>query len=380
MKVTVVKGKFTVESIGATARVSCNACRKALRVAGDAKSGAAVAAAVPALDVKAPAAAAPRQSVFTEEEEIEARAVLAARLSPPDVKTVATARQQMAKVPKTFERDAKTRIAHLDADVARGVGPMRVMLIAPAVINGRPMGLQPVTCIHCGEVGLLYFESERRVPPHVAPLWLNVDPHTHAKRRIRVSFTVLMAIDHLAQARTVRPGEDVVCPGASLQMVGRKTGGYQDAHQILREVTIGGQFVYELVTRAGLSPTVTKVIYYCHSVVSHLPAKWNKADCLVEHKITADYIELVQGIISGRYRGNLPQAVYQRYIWRLLVIRYYYACVFARITGSDDADVLGALNSYLGWILPFRDMEPPAYASDDLETQCGNLEGLVRDV
>jgi len=230
--------------------------------------------------------------------------------------------------------------------------------------------MRPILCIDCRQVGLIYFEAERISPDRfgVVLTGLNTNPQVHALRRLEVSYCVLRILDALAVGGLIRPTAMIACPGASIQGPGRRGRGKQDAHQVLRELTVGGEVLYRLT---GLTPPLTKCLVYCHSVVSHLDDKYNRADCLVERAVTIDFLDLAHMVVSGRMRRETgSERHFRRLLWYLLAIRYYYACRIAVVDAGSDLELIGVLQEYIGWVGPVRLAEPPETMLADLDPLC----------
>jgi hypothetical protein len=168
MKVTLVKGKFTVsQDRKGAAHIMCNVC-------GD-------------KDVL------PKQETMTDEEyevALQKHFQTAMKHVPPGVGSLKTAKQLLetgksGNLAKFFnenetasgDRSLANVTAELDKPSPRVLKPM---LVAPMMLNGRPMGLQPVICFYCGQVGLINCEAERPAPHgyKLAITSLNEDPRS----------------------------------------------------------------------------------------------------------------------------------------------------------------------------------------------------------
>ncbi|HVU44854.1 MAG TPA: hypothetical protein VHD85_01945 [Terracidiphilus sp.] len=269
---------------------------------------------------------------------------------------------------------------------------MKPFLVAPMMLNGRPSGnVQPIVCFHCKQVGLLLCETERVSPNgyRIAITRLNQDPMQHAIQRAEVTYTVLLCLDFMCAltmpngGRFIAPTAHVVCPGASIQTAGKKGKGKQDAHQVLREMTIDGHAIYDLArTHPSVPQEMRNTLVYCHATISHLDEKYNNADGLVETEIVVDFIELAQQIISGRLRRVAQyDSVTRRYLWRLLMIRYYYACRVALIKAAGDEQLVGVLNEYLLPVTALRDNEPPGFVNElDAVQMCDRFKQNYRQI
>jgi hypothetical protein len=368
MKVLLVKGKFKLEQIGKGAvRITCNVCGKI------------------------------EEGISSsEDEEIYRKKIMSAKLpGAPELSGAQGLLQQASGgVHKKLFKPGGSGARSLDAVnqqlSSSSPNAMEPMLVAPMILNGRPMGLQPIMCFYCRQVGLVNFESERGSPNRygLAVTSLNDDPRVHARMRAEVSYTVLLCLDYMCCQGIIPPSADIVCPGASIQCSGKSGGGKQDAHQVLREVTINGHAIYDVADQhVGLGPgKVPKVmrdtLVYCHATISHLDAIYNEVDGLIEHEIAVDFIELAQQIVSGRLRKvSKYDNVTRRYLWRLLLIRYFYACRIALIQLADEEAKKNVLNLYLVEVDGMKNGAIPDYVDNlDAIQMCGKFTSLYSQV
>jgi hypothetical protein len=102
----------------------------------------------------------------------------------------------------------------------------------------------------------------------------------------------------------------------------------------------------------------------------------------VETEIVVDFIELAQQIISGRLRRvGQYDSVTRRYLWRLLTIRYYYACRMALIEAAGDEALEKVMNLYLVHVERLRDNEPPGFVNDlDAEQMCDQFKTKYKQI
>ncbi|MGC1548890.1 MAG: hypothetical protein WA777_10205 [Rhodanobacter sp.] len=303
MKVVVLKGKFIVRVIhGTLIQITCNVCTRAGGFAGD--------------GVSVPGKA-------------QIETALSYLPTGRDERSWRNVKQQLER-----ERDAP----HPNA--------MATMIVAPVSINGRASGCQPVVCFYCQQVGLISVEAERGGvgPFGFQPRSLNEDTTAHARRRCIVTFTTLLALDNLVCTGAVARGSTVVCAGASLQCQGKKSRGHnglpkQDAHQILRELSINGHPLYQLVQASGLHKNIKDVVTYFHGAVSHLDSEYNEADCLVERHVAIEMVDLAHMILNGHLRaisGSYDQ-IFGRLLWGYVMARYRYAIAMALIDAPHGA-------------------------------------------
>jgi hypothetical protein len=361
MKYRVVKGRFTANPDGKGAtHIICNICAKA---------------GVPI---------SPSESDSTPYE-VHLKSTL-----PPGDTELAEAQKQLEEYGKPADPSsviaARSRLTPLSPFT------MKPFLVAPMMLNGRPSGnVQPIVCFHCKQVGLLLCETARESPNsyHIAITKLNQDPAEHAIQRAEVTYTVLLCLDFMCGLRTphgapfIAPTAHVVCPGASIQTAGKKGKDKQDAHQVLREMTIDGHAIYDLArTHPSVKQKMMDTLVYCHATISHLDSIYNAADGLVETEIVVDFIELAQQIISGRLRRvGQYDSVTRRYLWRLLTIRYYYACRMALIKAAGDEALERVMNLYLIHVERLRDNEPPGFVNDlDAEEMCDHFKQYYRQI
>lgn len=130
----------------------------------------------------------------------------------------------------------------------------------------------------------------------------------HFKRRVLITYIYVLLIKYLREMGKLPNGQVANAP-MSLQMNRTLAGGHQDAHQVLGEITVGGQHLYEI---SGLYPEVRRAIVYCNSAVSDLPAEYNMADGYIEDTGRRNYVALVQQVVSGTLTSN--QAIYDRIV------------------------------------------------------------------
>ena len=96
--------------------------------------------------------------------------------------------------------------------------------------------------------------------------------------RAKVSYTVLLCLDFMCGitlpdgvTKLIPPMSHIVCPGATIQAPGKKGGEMQDAHQVLREITINGYTIYDMAKDCPAVPAVMKnSLVYCNSAVTHM--------------------------------------------------------------------------------------------------------------
>jgi hypothetical protein len=334
---TVIKGKFKVEVDGALIRVRCNKCG------------------VPNPE-NLPTDLCPTGKIgIVVGTRAEAIAVLVD-----------------ARAPNRGTNNAIENLRSRVQDI--GFDARRSIILAPVSINGRIEGVHTVICPYCRNAGLINVEQVRisTYNYEVIPKCINTDAREHARRRLFVSYVVLRVLDRLAVTKKISPTAHIVCPGASIQMPGRKAEGYQDAHQVLREITVDGKLLYETVYKdSSFTDIVKKATIFCFGVVSHLESKYNSTDGLVERAITVDFIELCQNIVSGRYRGRFPvDKFYCNYLWGLLCIRYHYACCVARIHALSDKTITEVLDMYCTEAKVVKEAQRPDFVQLDLETLC----------
>jgi hypothetical protein len=229
-------------------------------------------------------------------------------------------------------------------------------LVTPCAHNGRPSGVRRVICPYCLNSGVLLFNATRIGPESAANIRITEDMNTsgeeHASRRVRITYIMLRAIDYLASYKAFPSNAHVVCPGASTQMPNRKTEGYQDAHQVLREVTINGKYLYS----AG-PPAHRQAMAYCLSVTSHLPEVWNEVDGLIESEITIPMILLAQNCVNGSLRKKaLQDSAFNSLLWYELCTEYQKAAATARRnTEGEKQDIL---TTYISVTRTLLFMEP----------------------
>jgi hypothetical protein len=329
LEARLIKGKFDVAVVGAAIKVTCKSCGQA--------------------------------------------AQSAAALRAPDATDQDTMKQLVARV---GDAKAKKRVPAL-LDELKGPEAAHAFLVAPTAEAGRIEGLRPVICPSCRGLGLIFITRTRTPTTHlgVVSREINCDAAAHPARRAFVSYVVLRAIDAMALAGTVSRTAHVVCPGASLQDKGRSTTGYEDAHQLLREVVLDGQYVYELADQ-----NARQTLIYCHGCISHLPAIYNKVDCLIEQRIVADYVDLVRQIVTGSLRRQFQlESSNRKVIWSLLCIRYYYAVRAALIDAQGEPEMTTLLNEYASRAQRLKDMVP-GYVDRDFASLCASLQGEFRTV
>jgi hypothetical protein len=198
---------------------------------------------------------------------------------------------------------------------------LKGQLLTPCAADGRPSGVRRVLCPYCMQAGVLTFKAIRISPGSVGVTIredMNHDGIEHVLLRARRTFVMLRSIDYLARTGTISATAHVVCPGASIQMPNQKDLGFQDAHQVLRELTIDGRYLYEF----PVSP-MREAMAYCLSVVSHLPAVWNEVDCLIESAITIPMILLGQNCVNGSLRRRASEdSAFFELLWSQLVSAY----------------------------------------------------------
>jgi hypothetical protein len=347
MKVVIVKGKFTGKVVGTLVTITCMECAKSTDV----------------YTMKAPV---PGSSELTK------------------------ASQQMGKGDERFKKSFKKSKEVVDKELTKAdPNAMSTMIIAPVTINGRPGGCQPVCCFYCRQVGLIKIEAERpgTGPFGFQPRSLNEDREVHARRRVIITVIPLLALDYLVQNNLVSPSATVVCAGASLQCQGKRSTGSdsrprQDAHQILRELSIGGTPLYQLVQSvSGLPKPIKDVVTYCHGVISHLDAAYNEADCLVEHAITVEMIDLGHLVLSGslrRHSGKYDD-IFARLLWGIVVARYKYAIDMA-IIYADPGPLLNVLLFYRSIVVRIAEEGPPELISHSLADVCDSYQEELRYV
>jgi hypothetical protein len=263
---------------------------------------------------------------------------------------------------------------------------MKAMIIAPVTLNGRPEGYQAVCCFYCRQTGAVLIERER-ITPHrfgFAAKVTNREPLVHARRRVEVTFITLLALDCALQLKPALRGATVVCAGASLQCGGLKSKDSsgeprQDAHQVLRELVIDGQPLYELVASIDGFPTVVKkVVTYCHGVISHLDACYNVADGLVETHATVEMIELAHMILGGTLRksSGASNEIFGRLLWRYVLIRYRYAIQMG-IIDCDRRELTQVLQMYLSVVNAMIEEGPGESAVCGLDALCDKYSSEI---
>lgn len=340
MKVIILKGRFTCNVEGSQVTITCNVCNKS-----DAE-----------YDRKSPV---------------------------PGKDELAQASGMMGN--KKEFRHAKPVVDRQLASASPNA--MAAMIVAPVKINGRPAGCQPIVCFYCCQAGLINIEAER---PGTAsfgfqPQSLNGDPRIHARRRVMMTLIPLVALDYLVQNNLVSPAATVVCAGASIQCQGRKSNGAdgrprQDAHQTLRELSIDGIPLYQRIQQIpGLSQVIKNVVIYCHGVISHLDAQFNETDCLVEHAITVEMIDLAHLVLNGTLRRSSGphNEIFARLLWRYLMARYYYAIQMALIR-VEPVPLRDTLLFYKSVVEEMAAEGPPDFRSGSLDDLCDSLKGELR--
>lgn len=344
MKVKIVKGKFTATVTGSRVTITCNLCARNPQP--------------DRLDAPLPG----------RDQLAEAKALME---NPPDGKGGAWTHS----------------LARVNAQLNSGSdNAMSTMIVAPVAIVGRASGYQPVVCFHCRQVGLVCVESERPGTGGFGfhPKALNEAPEIHARRRVAITFITMMALDRLLQLGLVPRGASVVCAGASLQCQGKKSTGpdrrsRQDAHQVLRELSINGAPLYQIVNASQLAAAIKNVVTYCHGVISHLDAVYNEADGLVERNITVEMIDLAHLILNGSLRQSSGpyDNVFGRLLWNFVAIRYRYAIRMALIEAPHGAhrDVLLFYSAIADAILQEG---PPAWALTGLDGICDRFRDELR--
>ena len=214
----------------------------------------------------------------------------------------------------------------------RPVDVLDGQMLAPCTYNGRPDGVKRVICPFCLAVGAVLFRSQRLSPGTVGNIYIsepmNQDGPAHVRKRAIVTYTVLRVLAYLADCKAIEPTAHVTCPGASVQMQKVSTPGYEDAHQVLREFTVDGQYLYALHASTEknieekLRPKLRGAMIYCFSVTSHLPAIWNRIDGAIESAIVIDMLLLAQRCISGKLRGMGAKTADATAIWNELCQAY----------------------------------------------------------
>ena len=220
-------------------------------------------------------------------------------------------------------------------------------------LTGRP-GKVTVTCTNCGKSSSLTYEQVR-LSPHSFDLAItegNKVPDKHGRYRVRTSYIYVCIIYSLAVQGKIRQGAAVVAPGASLQVGGAPGSGNQLAHQVFREVTVDGTYIYEL---SNLTDDEKAAIIYCCSVCSDIGAIYNEADGLVERELQDNFVALVKDTIAWVHTG--PSQGLKVIFSRLLFI-FELACTEAsgKLEGGygdghdqnqDKLTKIGILNGYI---------------------------------
>lgn len=372
MRAQIVKGRFKAEVTGTMVKITCNDCDS---VAEEVKVG------------NSDSKGAKAQQRITEAKQ----RLATAGSTLPGKSELEAAGTEIGGIKNKQEQKKFSQAKKIADKEAKAPLPnaMSTMVVAPVTINGRPAGNQPIFCFYCRQVGLLSVEAER---PGIGqfglqPTSLNENWQEHASRRMLVTFVTLLALDHMVRTRRVSPGASIVCAGASLQNQGKSSKGMnnrarQDAHQILRELSIGGTPLYELIRKApDVSQQVKDVVTYCHGVISHLDAEYNEADCLVERAITVEMIDLGHLILNGSLRQSSGDhdAIFADLLWAYLKARYYYAIKMA-IIYAEPGPLRDVLVNYEAIVKNMPASGAPNEAKRGLEYLCNSLAGEVRHV
>lgn len=367
MRIKLIKGKFTItEDYKGGAKITCNICTKL-------------------------------ESSFQSQQDEEHHREKILTMPLPGATELGKAKTALqesntGQTAKLFGQSGSgTRsLAAIDAQLKSGSqNAMKPMFVAPLIFNGRPMGLQPIMCFYCRQIGLVNCEPERTNPAYygVVVTSLNEIPRAHAIQRAKVSYAVLLCLDYLCGLTTpdgirlIPSSAHIVCPGSSIQTAGKSGGNKQDAHQVLREITINGETIYDLAHSCPTVPDAMKrALVYCNATISHLDAIYNQADGLVESAIVIDFIELAQQVVSGRIReGTTHDSVFRRYLWRLLIIRYFYACRIALINAAGDSGLEDAIHLYLVEVSAMKNSEPPDFVNVWMRWRCAaNFLAFIR--
>lgn len=364
MKVTVVKGRFTPTVSGSTVRIRCNICDKAARQAAS-STGASSSSSSSSPPDEAPPT-----------------------MHPGPLHGVESLRQASALM--TRQKGFARAKGALDTELSKPMpNTMAPVVVAPVTMNGRPVGCQAVVCAYCGQAGLINVEAERPGTGAFGfqPRSLNENPQAHVRRRAVITFIPLLALDYLVRNRHVRPGATVVCAGASLQCQGKSSTGSdgaprQDAHQILRELSIDGTPLYTLVRACpGLSQKIQDVVTYCHGVISHLDAAFNEVDGLVERAITVLMIDLGHLVLNGSLRSiaGPTDAIFGRMLWGYVMARYKYAVTIALIE-ADPGPKRDVLLFYKGIVDQMVEEGPPDIALNGLGDLCDYFGEELRPI
>jgi hypothetical protein len=242
----------------------------------------------------------------------------------------------------------------LDDRLTDDDGPVDVLkgqILAHSTYNGRADGVKRVICPYCLAVGAVSFSSRRLSPTTVGDIFIsepmNDDGDVHVHKRAIVTYTVLRVIAHLADCRAISASANVTCPGASVQMQKVSTPGFEDAHQVLREFTIDGQYLYKLHKdtekniEEKLRPKLRSAMIYCFSVTSHLPAIWNKIDGAIESAVVIRLLLLAQECVSGKLRPPNTKTASPTVIWDRLCEAYSLAVGDAATMLGQDAATYG---------------------------------------
>lgn len=356
MKAKVLKGKFTCAVTGSTVRITCDLCE-----------------------------AVPPPSSEVEQEKME-RAAL--RSPVPGATELASAGGLIAGRPKKEQSKWTQASEKINRELGKKApNAMATMIVAPVALVGRASGYQPIVCFHCRQPGLIEISSERlnTARKGFVQTVVNEDPAIHASNRVRVTFVTLLALHEMVQ-QGLRSSMPVVCAGASLQCPGRSSTGSdgkprQDAHQVLRELSINGVPLYDLPETARLSPEVKTVLTYCHGTVSHLDGAYNEADGLVEHQIVVEMLDLAHMILSQTLwqRAGKHSHIFGRLLWSFIVIRYRYAIRMALIH-AEDMKIRQILLFYLSIVERMYEEGPEAMAEQSLQAICDEMSKEVRKV
>lgn len=275
------------------------------------------------------------------------------------------------------------------------VDALKGQILAQSTYNGRPDGVRRLLCPHCLAVGAVAFSSTRLSPGTVGGIYIsepmNEDGAAHVRKRAIITYTVLRVIAHLADSRAISPSAHVTCPGASVQMQKVSTDGYEDAHQVLREFTIDGQYLYKLHKdtekniEEKLRPKLRSAMVYCFSVTSHLPAIWNNIDGAIESAVVIDMLVLAQECVSGKLRPPNSRTADPVTIWNRVCKAYSDAVAEAATMLGQDQVTFGmgtpgqsALAVYQAGSRALVTDTPPGFVNKRVEDVIGMYSANIR--
>jgi hypothetical protein len=174
----------------------------------------------------------------------------------------------------------------------------------------------------------------------------------HGKKRLVVSQAVLTMLSQFVISRVIPANATVAAYGSTIQARaggGAQRGGIEFAHQVLRELSIDGVPVHLL---EGLSEEEARVLLYCNSAVSRIPARYNTVDGLIEAQIRGPFVELASWVM--REAGARPlmsilamKQVLQGETWKRLLAIFIQACTNAKGGQEDGSETRSILDKYI---------------------------------